>query len=66
MDRFGKETMKESGMTFMGKCMNAGEYILKNQDGKLEIWFSNKNHSGYGIKFRGTHLEFARSVDVNK
>ncbi len=56
-----RETMKEAGYVHH-KNLGDGQHVLKRvSDGKLEIWFCNKNHASYGIKWRGTDLEFASS-----
>lgn len=60
------ETMQEAGYRFIRKD-DANGYLLQDTETKnLEWWFANKNHASYGIKFRGTHLEFARSADKNE
>ena len=56
-----KETLKEAGYIKIEPIGN-GEYILTDGEGKKELWFSNKNHASYGIKYKNTHLEFARGV----
>lgn len=56
-----KETLKAAGYTYAGYNGN-GEHVLRDADGKREIWFANKNHASYGLKWRNTHLEFARSL----
>lgn len=58
--------MQQAGYEFVRKD-EANGYLLKNLNtNKLEWWFANKNHASYGIAFRGTHLEFARSADDNE
>lgn len=60
------ETMEQAGYKFIRKD-NENGYLLRNLNtNKLEWWFANKNHASYGIAFRGTHLEFARSADDNE
>jgi len=62
-----KETMGKAGYKFIRKDPNTGEYLLQEISTKnLEWWFANKNHAGYGIIHRNTHLEFARSADNNE
>ena len=57
-----KQTLKEAGYIYMDKLCK-GEHILKNiETNKLEIFAVNKNHSGWGLKFKNTHLEFCRSL----
>lgn len=56
-----RETLKEAG--YIDICsIGKNEYILTDTSGKKEIWFANKNHASYGIKYKNTHLEFARSL----
>jgi len=57
-----KETMKQAGYTYGGYSREEGGHILIDASGKKEVWFANKNHASYGIIFRNTHLEFARSL----
>lgn len=56
-----KETLKQAGYVF-AQSLGKKEFLLTDTEGKKEIWFCNKNHASYGIKFKNTHLEFARSV----
>ena len=55
-----KESMTAAGYTYV-RPLGEGEHLLKDDDGKLEVWFSNKGHASYGIKWKNTDLEFARS-----
>ncbi len=62
-----KESMEKAGYKLVRKDQNSGEYLLRNvETKKLEWWFANKNHASYGIIYRNTHLEFARSADDNE
>lgn len=62
-----KESLKEANYSFIRKDATTGEYLMRdNTTNSLEWWFANKNHASYGLKFRGTHLEFARSADKNE
>jgi hypothetical protein len=54
------ETLKEAGYVHI-ESIGDGEFILTHEDGSREIWFANKNHASYGIRYKNTHLEFARS-----
>jgi hypothetical protein len=56
-----KENLKKAGYINIKK-INKYEYILTDVNGKKEIWFKNKNHSSYGIKYKNTYLEFARNI----
>jgi hypothetical protein len=58
-----KETLKQAGYEHILKLDN-GEHILLDIDsGKFEIWFVNKNHASYGLIYKNTHLEFARTIN---
>ena len=55
------ETIKQAGYEYVEKG-DFNEHILKNiHTGKFEIWFNNKNHASYALKFKNTHLEFVCS-----
>lgn len=56
-----KETLKQAGYKHI-KTLGNGEHLLEDEDGKKEIWFANKNHASWGLIYKNTHLEFARSV----
>ena len=56
-----RENLKEAGYIKIESIGNK-EFILTNNSNKREIWFTNKNHASYGIKYKNTHLEFARSL----
>lgn len=55
-----KETFKQADYTYYKKGIE-NEHFLKNEDGEIEVWFNNKNHPSYGLIYKNTHLEFARS-----
>lgn len=55
-----KFALKSEGYSYV-KSLGNGEHLLKNEDGKLEVWFNNKGHANYGLIWNNTHLEFARS-----
>jgi hypothetical protein len=58
-----KETLKEGGYKHLSYNKNTGEHTLQDiETGKKEIWFANLNHASYGLIYKNTHLEFARSV----
>jgi hypothetical protein len=56
-----RENLKQAGYVSIEK-LDYGEYLLIDTEGKGEIWFANKGHASYGIKYKNTVLEFARSV----
>jgi hypothetical protein len=58
-----KVTMHDAGMEYIRFSEYYGGHILLNKEtGKHELWFENKNHASYGIIFKNTHLEFARTL----
>lgn len=57
-----KESLKKSGYKYIGHIGNREHVLQETSTGNCEIWFSNKNHASYGITFKNTHLEFARSA----
>jgi hypothetical protein len=61
-----KETMKEAGYRYHGK-LDENRHILFNiLTERYEVWFNNKNHASYGIRFKNTHLEFAREASYSE
>ena len=56
-----KATMKEEGYSFV-RWIGDGGAVFKNEDGKLEVFFANKNHASWGFAWRGTDWEFAHSI----
>jgi hypothetical protein len=61
---YKRETMKEAGYVYVRRCQCAcGQHLLRDVDtGRMEIWANSKNHAGYAIKFKNTHLEFCRGA----
>ena len=60
-----RETLKQAGYTHF-YTLNRGQHILYNvEQKKYELWFANKNHASYGLKYGNTHLEFARTIGEN-
>jgi hypothetical protein len=58
-----KETLKESGYTFVCK-LKCGGILLHNINGNVyEIFYPRKNHASWGIRYKNTHLEFARTPE---
>jgi hypothetical protein len=56
-----KETLKQAHYTYV-KYLGNGEHLLRTEEGTNEIWFANKKHASYGLIYKNTHLEFARSL----
>jgi hypothetical protein len=56
------QTMKEAGYEHV-KTLGDGLHILKDvASGDLEIFGSNKNHAGWAIIYKNTHLEFCSTI----
>lgn len=58
--RIKHETLKEAGYVKAEK-VGRKTYVLTDEQGKREIWVANKGHASYGIRYRGTDLEFVSS-----
>jgi hypothetical protein len=57
-----KVTLHEAGLTYVRFSKSLGGHILQdNETGKQELWFARKGHASFGIRFKNTHLEFART-----
>ncbi len=60
-----RETLKQAGYTHE-KTLGNGSHLLRDTDGKREIWQSRKGHASFGLIYKNTHLEFVSSpVDTN-
>ena len=55
------ETLKKAGYDYIKKLPENEHLLREVESGKFEIWFNNKNHASYGLIFKNTHLEFART-----
>lgn len=57
-----RETLKQAGYTHVRYDRRLGLHILRSRNTNQESgWAKNKGHAGYGIKYKGTHLEFVTS-----
>jgi len=61
MNQSNKWNIAKEGYQYI-KYLGNREHLLRDINGNLEIWFSNKNHASYGLIYKNTHLEFARSL----
>jgi len=57
-----KQTPKEAGYKYVGKWGDREFVFLNIHTGTKEIFFCNKNHASWGLKWRNTHLEFVASM----
>jgi len=55
-----KRTFKQAGYTYI-KNLGNKSHLLRGPEGITEVWFSNKNHASYGLRYKNTHLEFAHA-----
>ncbi len=66
-NKYSKYNMKSEGYNYM-RYLGNGEHLLEYTKGakpyQFEVWFSNKDHASYGLIYKNTHLEFARSTKV--
>ena len=59
-----KELMSKAGYKLV-RYLGEGEAVFRDlSTGKLEIWFSNKNHASYGFHYNNTDWEFAREGSI--
>jgi len=54
-----KQTFKEAGYKYLLFKGNGQHVLLNTHTNKKELFFTNKNHASWGLKFKNTHLEFA-------
>ena len=58
-----KETMKDAGYKYGYFDNYSGGHILIDiETGEMDLFFANKNHASWGIIYKNTHLEFAKSI----
>jgi hypothetical protein len=59
-----KDTFKNAGYVHI-RTLSKGVHVLEDIKAKkpytFEVWFANRNHASYGLIYKNTHLEFARS-----
>ena len=57
-----KETIQQANYYYCDMLCK-GKHLLRNLDtGKIEIFVTNKNHAGWGLIFKNTHLEFCKTL----
>jgi hypothetical protein len=60
-----KEKLSAANYQYV-KFLGDKEHLVKdNTTGSYEIFFSNKNHASWGLKWKNTHLEFFRSLGTH-
>lgn len=56
------ETIKKAGYKHILFKKDTKEHLLYNKDTKhVEVFRANKNHSGWALIYKNTHLEFCYS-----
>jgi hypothetical protein len=58
-----KQTLKQADYFYIKYLGNSLHLLRDNSTSNLEIFFPNKNHASWGIKWKNTHLEFMRSLN---
>lgn len=56
------QTPKEAGYKYVGKWGDKEYVFLNIHTGVKEVFACNKNHAGWALKWRNTHLEFCWSM----
>jgi hypothetical protein len=57
-----RESLSESGYIVVAHTPHDGEVILKDDGGKLELWFAHDDHAGYTVAIDGIGYEFIRTA----
>lgn len=58
-----RETPSQAGLKYVGYNRERRLHVFIDKvNGHREGWAANKGHASYGLKFRGTCLEFVTSV----
>lgn len=56
-----RKYLQAAGYHYKG-YLGDGEHVLLAPNGQFEVWFSNRDTPSYGLYFKNTVLEFARSA----
>lgn len=57
------ETIESAGYKYISYNKESKEHILFNtHTGTQEVFYSNKNHAGWALIYKNTHLEFCYSL----
>jgi hypothetical protein len=57
-----KETFRMAGYRHLKYLGHRQHLLLNMASNKNELFFSNKNHSSWGLIYKNTHLEFVSSL----
>ena len=56
------QTIKEAGYKHL-EADRQGSHILLNTDtGRKEVFYTNKNHAGWALIYKNTHLEYGYTL----
>jgi hypothetical protein len=61
-----KETFKKANYKYLNYLGDRQHILLNLDTNRKELFFSNKYHSGWGLIYKNTHLEFASSLLASK
>jgi hypothetical protein len=54
-----RESLEQAGLTFVS--LKGKELRVRDEDGKIEVWYANPGHASSGIVYKGVDYEFVRS-----
>lgn len=60
-----KQALKEAQYKYI-RFVDGEHILLDIRTGIYEVFCANKNHASWGLKYRNTHLEFARSLSQSQ
>jgi hypothetical protein len=58
-----KEILKIAGYKHLKYLGDRQHLLLNITTNMMELFFSNKNHSGWGLIYKNTHLEYVSTVE---
>jgi len=61
-----KQTLKEAGYTHLETKGHGMHILINNLTLVKEVFVSNKNFAGWGLKYKNTHLEFCATYVETK
>lgn len=61
-----KETLEKANYRYLNYLGHKQHLLVNLETKKVELFFSNKHHSGWGLIYKNTQLEFASSLVATK
>jgi hypothetical protein len=58
-----KETLKIAGYRYLKYEGDKQHLLLNIPTNKIELFFSSKDHAGWGLIYKNTHLEYVSTVE---